>query len=233
MRVGWTAAVVTALIAGCGPKTPPAAGGAEAAAPSPTPTAESASGPVFAWRVADSTVEPELLTGLLTDYYDVRLLLSPTIAGGEARILVGSALSDGTQDRCAPTTALTAPIGDGGAFTLDGASVGFAVKDVAGALDAAKISGAAAADGLTLGAVAGRVDTRAFLSLLGSDDEGGLCDLMPAMGPCVPCADGAARCWNVGFRDAKLSAAAGTALVPRTQAEICADAACSGRVGCP
>ncbi|MEQ1507168.1 MAG: hypothetical protein ABMB14_33375 [Myxococcota bacterium] len=224
--------VMAWMVGGCGPKVAPTAA-TPAATPAEPPAATAPAPRVFRWRVADATPTPDGLKALLTDYYDVQVLLAVEPAGDAVSVLVAGARPDGTQDRCTPTTALTAPLHDG-AFTIADADVGYGAADVRGTLRRTAIAGAVttgAEGGLTLATVSGLVDTRELLTLLGADKDDALCTMIPALGPCVACPDGAERCWAVSFAGATV-AGSDTPVVPRPHDEVCADATCAGAPAC-
>ena len=189
------------------------------------------------WRFepARFAATPAPLGELMGEGYEPVLLLSAQVASdGPAWLFVGSADETGAQDRCAETSSLSFTVGEGGAFSLDGATVAFSAADTPGALYAASLSGEmdACAGALSIDRIDGVMDTRHYVSLIGSSDDEALCSMLKIMGPCAPCpADSAERCWSVGF--AGVTAEPTDAVVePRTRADICADPACADATIC-
>jgi hypothetical protein len=204
------------LLAGCPPKQVDA------------PKAEPAS--VYRWRVAESTVSPELLRTLMDDFYDLELLLSVSQRSGRATVVIASAV-EGQQDSCAVSSTLPElALADDGSFTLTDQPITFSAASLQASLYSSSIQGRLAPDGLTLTEVKGLVDTREFLPLLGSGGDAALCEMMPAMGACVPCPDGQPLCWSVSFGNGAASPVQ-TPVTERPRDMVCADPACTAR--CP
>lgn len=227
-RVGW-GLITAGLLAGCPPKTPP-----PVPVPEPPTLEEAAAAPVpeeivYTWRVSDATPEPAPLGELVSQFYDLRLLLSAS--PDEGRLLVASALDDGTQDRCAPTSALALAPGGDGAFALESADVAFRRQDIGSVLRSARIEGRLSGETLALDGVHGLIDTRDFVPMLGADADDALCTMMPAMGPCVACPDGAERCWSIGLTSIPLVAAQ-TDVTELDRDQVCADPACASAPAC-
>lgn len=210
------------LAAGC-PKAIPAA---------PEGASAPSTSVIYRWQVASAQSTPEPLAQLLRDFYDLHLLMLVSRKADRATVTVGSAVpGDQAQDVCALTSPLPeVTIGADGTFALQGASVTFAAASLQASLYNAQISGTLGAETLTLTAVSGLVDTREFLPLLGSGEPAALCDMIPALGPCVPCADAEPLCWAVSFRGGSATAVS-TAFVARSRDEVCADPNCTAR--CP
>ncbi|MEQ1564293.1 MAG: hypothetical protein ABMA64_01560 [Myxococcota bacterium] len=178
------------LVAGC-----PKGGGVEA------PVA--AAPVVFEWSPGRSATEPELLGSLMTQFYDLHLLISATRAGDSLTLVVASSPDGAAQDSCAATTTLPpVSVGADGAFEVTTDAIGFTTGTLPASIRGVTLAGRVSDGGLSLDRVAGLVDTREFLPLLGSAPDDALCSMMPAMGDCVPCADGAPRCWAVAFTGA-------------------------------
>lgn len=211
-----TRTLLLPLLLACGPKQPPAS----AAAP---PV-------VYALRAADAEIKPAELVSLMHDFYDVRLLISVSGApGADLRLLLAPATASGSQDLCAETTTWQSAADAGGAFQVQDASLGLSVDGDASRLSAVSASGQLPQAGapLALGEVAGLLDTRPFLPMMGNNlAPDALCAMLPVLGPCVACPeDGSPTCWSLSLRGAAASPTPGP-VVPRSRAEICADAAC-------
>jgi hypothetical protein len=209
-------AVSLLLLAGCPPKQAeegPAKGDAAS---------------VYRWRVAEATVSPELLRTLMDDFYDLELLLSVSRRSGEASLLVASAV-EGQQDSCSATSTLPGvPVAEDGSFAVTGQPVTFSAASLQATLYDGAIQGRLAPDGLTLTEVAGLVDTREFLPLLGTGADAALCEMMPTMGACVPCPDGQPLCWRVSFANGAASPVQAQ-VAERAREAVCADPACLAR----
>jgi hypothetical protein len=185
---------------------------------------------VYRWRVAESTVSPELLQQLMDDFYDLELLLAVSRRSDRATVVVASA-NEGQQDSCAVTSTMPeVVVAADGSFTLTGQPVTFSAASLQASLHGGEIRGRLAPDGLTLTEVKGLIDTREFLPLLGSGEGSALCDMMPAMGTCVPCPDGQPLCWSVSFGNGAATPVQ-IAVSERSREVVCADAGCAAR--CP
>jgi hypothetical protein len=208
------------LLAACGPR---------GAGPEP---AASSVVEVHRWHVAESASSPEVLSSLLTQFYDLTVLLAVRQGGRALEVVVASQGPDGQQDRCAPTTTLSGvALGADGAFTAAAPEIRFTASRLPAGLTSVELAGTFAPGALSLDSVRGQIDTREFVPLLGSGPETALCEVMPAMGPCVPCADGTSACRSVSFTAAR-PLPVGVAVEPRAAAEICADPACAGAPVC-
>lgn len=210
--------ILLLALVGCGPKAPIT----PAAPPAEPPT-------TWATRVAEAKTTPEPLTSVMRDVYDVRLLVQAARAGDTLDLLMAPAREDGTQDLCAETTTLRGLVlGPDGAFKVEGASLALSADDFPSRLVTATVTGSYASQTLTLSRVEGAIDTVTFLPRMGRGlSPDAICNLLPALGPCVPC-DGAAgpTCWAVAVDTLPLQASS-AAVVARDRAAICADPACS------
>lgn len=207
----------------CAAKTPPAA-------PAPPEPATS-----WAGRVSDAKTVPEPLTSVLRDVYDVRLLVTAAPEADGLSLTVASTRKDGTQDLCAVTTTLRGlSLGADGAFSTEIAALPITADRFGSQLVSARISGTYAAQTLTLSRIDGLIDTATFVPRMGKDlPAEAVCNLLPALGPCVPCEGSAGpTCWAVSVSELPLSAAS-TPVQLRDQQMICADPSCSGAAGCP
>lgn len=211
--------LLTLLLVGC-PK-----------APAPEPSAPPA---VYAARIADAKTRPEPLTSVMRDVYDVRLLVQATPGAAGLALLLAPVGEDGAQDRCVPTTALPLVTpGADGAFQVDGLTLTIAADGFASTLVEASVAGRWQAGTLALDRVEGKIDTAPFVPRMGSGlGADAVCTLLPALGPCAPCAGSAGpTCWTVGV-DALPLVASEAAVQARDRSAICADPACSGVAGC-
>lgn len=214
---------VFVLASGCpkGSGSGGAEGGSSGGAPASPPV-------VYAWQATEAQAQPELLGSLMKDFYNLHLLLSVSRQEGSATVVVASAV-DGQQDPCAETSTLTVPVGPDGAFAAQAPAITFAAASLQASLYQAQVQGNLAPQSLQLD-VSGLVDTREFLPLLGSGEDGALCEMMPAMGPCVPCPDQAPYCWSISLKGAQ-AVPTDAAVAARSLQEACAEPSCAAR--CP
>lgn len=206
------------LLAGlvaCAPKAPPA------------PVAPPAVTQVYALHPADAIVMPPKLPSLMAEGYELTLLLAATTAEGQLSVVLATATPEGPQDRCVPTTRLDAALDATGAFQITDARFGFSSDNVPASLQGARLAGQVTAEALLLGDVRGHVDTRAFLTFLGTKQEDAMCEMLKVMAPCEPCPDGSGdRCWAVTLTDARAVPVTQT-VEERTPEAIAADPACA------
>ncbi|MEL6348508.1 MAG: hypothetical protein AAFV53_35705 [Myxococcota bacterium] len=199
------------------------------------PAAEPARAHRYALRAADFVAQPARLDELMTQYFDVKLLIEARYAdGGPLRLDVASIGEDGeSQNTCAPTQAFDdLDLGEGGAFTAAADSLRFVTDGTPVELVDFSIAGTIAAEKMTASRIEGVVDTATLKGLMGSDDPDAICTLVGKILPCEPCPhNDHETCWTVVL-DAVDVPAVETGLTVRGADAICADPTCAEAPTC-
>ena len=210
------------LLVACGPKV---------SEPAFTPSNPMPVGPprTYLLRTADAPAKPEMLGQAMREMYDVRLLIAVTGGPvGPVEVLLAPAHADGSQDLCAQTSRWTGLLASGeGRIATEGQTLNLSVDGDPSTLADVRLSARMGSGGLSGDQVGGLLDTRAYLHMMGNDlATDSICNMMPMLGPCVPCPDGSATCWAVELGPVT---AAPVELAPQLRSAelISADPACS------
>ncbi|MCB9780787.1 MAG: hypothetical protein H6742_19620 [Alphaproteobacteria bacterium] len=184
----------------------------------------------FRMHAADSLTAPAALPELMGGYFDVHVLFAAAPVDGVPTLFVDAADVDDAPMACGLTTALPLQLSPDGGFTATAPEIPLIGEDdVPFLLRDVTLQGRVAPTQVELTSVQGKVDSAAFVGLLGSDDPDKLCSMVGGKIPCAPCVDGTDRCWTLTLVPTLELVPAFT---PRGVADICADATCADRPWC-
>ena len=150
-----------------------------------------------------------------------------------ATVKFNGALADssGAQDACSVSFDFPEPadFAENPFFSIESDSLSLDIEGIEVSIDDLIVSGAFAADGSSIeGAVlAGFIDTRVLLDLVGGEEDGDVCELVEAFGVgCVACASGDPYCLDVFVDTMAAELAPGVTVELIEQADIDANPAC-------